>query len=138
MISFMEDLYSMFCKNPIIKTPLQSRCGVIGMAFFCRSIRIIFLSAPYLLNPLKVFIKLHLYVLLSEMVCRTHDIFADSRLRSHFKVMGFTLHFRVRSTSPEPLERFSLNHSGGQWLSGRVLDSRPRGCGYEPHRRSGL
>ena len=22
-----------------------------------------------------------------------------------------------------------------QWLSGRVLDSRPRGCGFEPHRR---
>ena len=24
---------------------------------------------------------------------------------------------------------------GGQWLSGRVLDSRPRGRGFEPHRR---
>ena len=24
---------------------------------------------------------------------------------------------------------------GEQWLSGRVLDSRPRGCGFEPHRR---
>ena len=23
---------------------------------------------------------------------------------------------------------------GGQWLSGRVLDSRARGCGFEPHR----
>ena len=22
-----------------------------------------------------------------------------------------------------------------QWLSGRVLDSRARGCGFEPHRR---
>ena len=22
-----------------------------------------------------------------------------------------------------------------QWLSGRVLDLRPRGCGFEPHRR---
>ena len=22
-----------------------------------------------------------------------------------------------------------------QWLSGRVLDSRPKGCGFEPHRR---
>ena len=22
---------------------------------------------------------------------------------------------------------------GGQWLSGRVLDSRPRGRGFEPH-----
>ena len=25
--------------------------------------------------------------------------------------------------------------SGAQWLSGRVLDSRPRGRGSEPHRR---
>ena len=24
---------------------------------------------------------------------------------------------------------------GAQWLSGRVLDSRPKGCGFEPHRR---
>ena len=25
--------------------------------------------------------------------------------------------------------------SGAQWLSGRVLDSRPKGRGFEPHRR---
>ena len=24
---------------------------------------------------------------------------------------------------------------GAQWLSGRVIDSRPRGHGFEPHRR---
>ena len=24
---------------------------------------------------------------------------------------------------------------GAQWLSGRVLDSRPKGRGFEPHRR---
>ena len=23
---------------------------------------------------------------------------------------------------------------GAQWLNGRVLDSSPRGCGFEPHR----
>ena len=29
-----------------------------------------------------------------------------------------------------------LSDSGGaQWLSGRVLDSRPKGRGFEPHRR---
>ena len=27
------------------------------------------------------------------------------------------------------------NNEGAQWLSGRVLDSRPRGRGFEPHRR---
>ena len=25
--------------------------------------------------------------------------------------------------------------TGAQWLSGRVLDLRQRGCGFEPHRR---
>ena len=30
----------------------------------------------------------------------------------------------------------SLNRMlGAQWLSGRVLDSRPKGRGFEPHRR---
>ena len=26
-----------------------------------------------------------------------------------------------------------LHDKGDQWLSGRVLDSRPKGCGLEPH-----
>ena len=38
-----------------------------------------------------------------------------------------------------PLRNFlDLMHyctKGAQWLSGRVLDSRPRGRGFEPHRR---
>ena len=29
----------------------------------------------------------------------------------------------------------ATSHLGAQWLSGRVLDSRPRGRGFEPHRR---
>ena len=36
------------------------------------------------------------------------------------------------------LEGPDVNHSvtqGAQWLSGRVLDSRPKGRGFEPHRR---
>ena len=28
------------------------------------------------------------------------------------------------------------NHTGAQWLSGRVLDSRPKGGGFEPPRRN--
>ena len=28
-----------------------------------------------------------------------------------------------------------LVRQGAQWLSGRVLDSRPKGRGFEPHRR---
>ena len=31
---------------------------------------------------------------------------------------------------------FTQTHMvGAQWFSGRMLDSRPRGCGFEPHRR---
>ena len=29
----------------------------------------------------------------------------------------------------------SKRYEGAQWLSGRVLDSRPKGRGFEPHRR---
>ena len=29
----------------------------------------------------------------------------------------------------------TLPKQGAQWLSGKVLDSRPRGRGFEPHRR---
>ena len=29
----------------------------------------------------------------------------------------------------------TLTSEGAQWLSGRVLDSRPKGRGFEPHRR---
>ena len=35
-----------------------------------------------------------------------------------------------------PLVCFSITiFSGAHWLSGRVLDSRPRGREFEPHRR---
>ena len=27
-----------------------------------------------------------------------------------------------------------LHTQGAQWLSGRVLDSRPKGCGFKPRR----
>ena len=30
---------------------------------------------------------------------------------------------------------FNRNAEGAQWLSGRMLDSRPKGPGFEPHRR---
>ena len=33
------------------------------------------------------------------------------------------------------LPKCTFRSKGAQWLSGRVLDSRPRGRGLEPHRR---
>ena len=29
-----------------------------------------------------------------------------------------------------------IKDEGAQFFSGRVLDSRPRGCGFEPHRHN--
>ena len=44
----------------------------------------------------------------------------------------------VRNTHSVKFD-FGLNgfkeKGGAQWLSGRVLDSRPKGSGFEPHRR---
>ena len=46
--------------------------------------------------------------------------------------MDIDLYFIILS----PVEKlgWSIGLWGGQWLSGRELDSRPRGCGFEPHR----
>ena len=44
---------------------------------------------------------------------------------------------RVKHSTTEPL-RSQIEHGNlffTQWLSGRVLDSRPKGRGFEPHRR---
>ena len=38
-------------------------------------------------------------------------------------------------TMPQVSVQYTSLLTGAQWLSGRVLDSRPRGCGFEPHRR---
>ena len=37
--------------------------------------------------------------------------------------------------NPATYGKFITYNVGAQWLSGRVLDSRPRGRGFEPHRR---
>ena len=60
--------------------------------------------------------------------CSTFTCSSDSVINIHSLVVcklggmgrSFLLYIHVR---------------GGQWLSGRVLDSRPRGHGFEPHRR---
>ena len=57
----------------------------------------------------RIFFKLWSNVHLSETMCRISLHHANSRSRSQFKVMGFSLEFRVRSVSPLPLGGFSLN-----------------------------
>ena len=41
----------------------------------------------------------------------------------------------VRTIYTSHIDLFTPQHEGAQWLSGRVLDSRPKGCRFEPHRR---
>ena len=51
-------------------------------------------------------------------------------------VLIYTYYFTVCSNfccSAPP--EVTYRHLGSQWLSGRVLDSRPMGRGFEPHRR---
>ena len=48
--------------------------------------------------------------------------------------------FGRKNAGPSLLDRIKMTHEheifpGAQWLSGRVLDSRPKGRGFEPHRR---
>ena len=44
------------------------------------------------------------------------------------------LKLRVNNRSDITVSR-EVSGMGAQWLNGRVLDSRPRGRGFEPHRR---
>ena len=45
-----------------------------------------------------------------------------------------TVHCCLVVTCWERTDLF-VTFQGAQWLSGRVLDSRPKGRGFEPHRR---
>ena len=50
-----------------------------------------------------------------------------------FKIRILTGEIVLDSLTPKP--DAIHNKKGAQWLSGRVLDSRPKGRGFEPHRR---
>ena len=55
-----------------------------------------------------------------------------------YRLTNYTLHFLLfwgPIRSKHINEVFSTGAMGAQWLSGRVLDSRPKGRGFEPHRR---
>ena len=43
--------------------------------------------------------------------------------------------YQIRVFLPVRHVLFSSNSKGAQWLSGRVLDSRPKGRGFQPHQR---
>ena len=43
--------------------------------------------------------------------------------------------FQHDNAQTHTFETVNQPHLGVQWLSGRVLDSRPRGRRFEPHRR---
>ena len=47
---------------------------------------------------------------------------------SKYRIWGKGLNQEIR-------ESYLYVLKGAQWLSGRVLDSRPKGRGFEPHRR---
>ena len=57
-----------------------------------------------------------------------------------FYLLGFNM-IRSLATSLEHadysamLSGRAISDGGAQWLSGRVLDSKPKGRGFEPHRR---
>ena len=71
-------------------------------------------------------------------------LFLTIFLRNHllYYYLMFLIFFKccllitcVNSLDPGTVQTLSCPQSGAQWLSGRVLDPRPRGCMFEPHRR---
>ena len=53
----------------------------------------------------------------------------------HFFSHGMIFHLPVGEPVLTLYLPIATKVLGAQWLSGRVLDSRPRGCGFETHRR---
>ena len=50
--------------------------------------------------------------------------------------LGRSMHYFKGAKEHRPsLGEWLMYVCGAQWLSGRVLDSRPKGRGFEPHRR---
>ena len=64
---------------------------------------------------------------------RLIDKFIANIVLNSFAYMDITLHCICMCIGFFLIISYYL--TGGQWLSGRVLDSRPRSSGFEPHRR---
>ena len=63
---------------------------------------------------------------LNARYCSQHELKRASLWQTPF----------LPSITMQPIHWFSFwEKMGAQWLSGRVLDSRPKGRGFEPHRR---
>ena len=58
----------------------------------------------------------------------------DSRIKLRKLVKIYKMHFlrEAPNNCSSKLHNFIF---GAQWLSGRVIDSKPNGRGFEPHRR---
>ena len=56
-------------------------------------------------------------------------------LKFLFKQINRILHLLSFHMKFKKVREFHFHFKGAQWLSGRVLDSRPKGHGFEPHRR---
>ena len=72
------------------------------------------------------------------MVRGEHSAILSTFIRLPFVIKSFVLSifewpFYTGFTVPHGHQSNHLE--GGQWLSGRVLDSRQKGCGFEPHWR---
>ena len=89
-------------------------CGLVDMIVTC-------------FHMLKIPSDGNFYMLLEKK-----KLLAFSQLKSA-KFYPWTL--CQETGSPSDSSGKPINFEGAQWLSGRVLDSRSRGRGFEPHRR---
>ena len=119
--------------NALTKVDLDTRKFFFGVSDYCivricgqSSPRLLGISSRYMNSPYfwskyiwKAPFLFGLYMndpLFMSQALATHG---------HFNVPFFKYFFN----------KFFNQFWGAQWLSGRVLDSRPRGRGFEPHRR---
>ena len=71
----------------------------------------------------------------TEEISKFHHKQGSHRLEKYMNLEGFLeKSLKIKSALKKVLENHSKTR-GAQWLSGRVLESRPKVRGFEPHRR---
>ena len=93
----------------------------------CNGIQLV--KASFILN-----MKINFYTM-NVKLWKTWVIVCQATVGSNSVVyLSLILIYSITCTYTHKI--YQLKKMGAQWLSGKVLDSRPRGCGFKPHRRS--
>ena len=132
MVSLQFETADAWAKQDILRAPQSSPWPSCTRMLF----------GVYVITPMVTFFLIHptRSFVNSYFLNSTHTCFGSDM---HIRGSYFSMVFEIKDISTEHIHRRTLRQNiiffkkfrGAQWLSGRVLDSRPRGRMFELHRR---